>query len=69
MTIGSTAMPEPTATTGSARLPFAAEVEWFDQQAGKALASLERAGELDDTTVVMTSDHGMRFPRVKGQIY
>ena len=26
-------------------------------------------GELDDTLIVVTSDHGMPFPRVKGQIY
>ena len=30
---------------------------------------LEAAGELDDTLIVVTSDHGMPFPRVKGQIY
>ena len=30
---------------------------------------LEKAGELDDTLIVVTSDHGMPFPRVKGQIY
>ena len=26
-------------------------------------------GELDDTLILVTSDHGMPFPRVKGQIY
>jgi len=49
-------------------LDYALEVEWADAQAGKALALLEAAGELDDTLVVMTSDNGMPFPRVKGQI-
>lgn len=48
---------------------YALEVEWFDQQVGKALQALEKAGELDNTIVVFTSDHGMPFPRVKGQIY
>ena len=32
-------------------------------------STLEEAGELDNTIVVVTSDHGMPFPRVKGQIY
>ena len=36
---------------------------------GRALKKLEELGELDNTLVVMTSDHGMPFPRVKGQIY
>jgi arylsulfatase A-like enzyme len=49
-------------------LDYALEVEWADAQVGKALALLEAAGELDDTLVVMTSDNGMPFPRVKGQI-
>ena len=50
-------------------LDYAMEVEWGDSQFGRALAVLEAAGELDRTLVVMTSDHGMPFPRVKGQIY
>ncbi len=50
-------------------LDYAVEVEWFDTHVGRALAALERAGELDNTLVVVTSDHGMPFPRVKGQIY
>ncbi len=50
-------------------LDYAVEVEWFDQHLGKALAALEKTGELDNTLVVVTSDHGMPFPRVKGQIY
>jgi arylsulfatase A-like enzyme len=49
-------------------LDYALEVEWADAQVGKALAALETAGELDNTLVVMTSDNGMPFPRVKGQI-
>ena len=50
-------------------LDYALEVEWFDRQVGRALKILEDAGELDNTFVVVTSDHGMPFPRVKGQIY
>lgn len=50
-------------------LDYALEVEWFDQHVGRVLKKLEAAGELDNTLVLFTSDHGMPFPRVKGQIY
>ena len=50
-------------------LDYAIEVEWFDSHVGRCLDYLEQIGELDNTIVVMTSDHGMPFPRVKGQIY
>ena len=48
---------------------YAVEVEHFDSHVGRALEKLDELGELDNTLVVMTSDHGMPFPRVKGQIY
>ena len=48
---------------------YAIEVEWADAFIGKALATLEARGELDNTLVVVTSDHGMPFPYVKGQIH
>jgi len=48
---------------------YAVEVEWGDAQIGKALAALEAAGELENTLVIVTSDHGMPFPYVKGQIH
>jgi N-sulfoglucosamine sulfohydrolase len=50
-------------------LDYALEVESNDMHLGRALDKLEQAGELDNTLVVVTSDHGMPFPRVKGQIY
>jgi arylsulfatase A-like enzyme len=50
-------------------LDYAVEVEWGDQQIGRALKALEEAGELDNTLVVVTSDHGMPFPYVKGQLH
>ena len=50
-------------------LDYALEVEGNDAQLGRVLAMLEQAGELNNTLVVVTSDHGMPFPRVKGQIY
>ncbi len=48
---------------------YAIEVEWADAFIGKALASLAASGELENTLVVITSDHGMPFPYVKGQIH
>lgn len=50
-------------------LDYSVEVEWGDAQVGRTLKILEAAGELENTLVVVTSDHGMPFPRVKGQIY
>ncbi|MEM9186103.1 MAG: sulfatase [Planctomycetota bacterium] len=45
------------------------EVQRFDRECGQALKLLEEAGELDNTIVVMTSDHGMPFPRCKANLY
>jgi N-sulfoglucosamine sulfohydrolase len=50
-------------------LDYAYEVEHFDRHLGRMLDMLERAGALDNTIVIVTSDHGMPFPRVKGQTY
>ena len=50
-------------------LDYAVEVEFGDAQIGRALKALEAAGELDNTLIVVTSDHGMPFPYVKGQIH
>jgi arylsulfatase A-like enzyme len=50
-------------------LDYALEVEWFDRHVGLALDHLEKLGELENTLVLVTSDHGMPFPRVKGQIF
>lgn len=48
---------------------YAIEVEWYDKHIGLALKHLEKRNLLDDTLIIATSDHGMPFPRVKGQIY
>lgn len=50
-------------------LDYAFEVEHFDRHLGRMLASLEKRGLLDNTLVIVTSDHGMPFPRVKGNAY
>ena len=48
---------------------YAIEVEWYDTHIGRALKHLEDQGLLDNTIIIATSDHGMPFPRVKGQLY
>lgn len=50
-------------------LDYAFETEWFDKHLGQMLDLLEARGELDNTLVVVTSDNGCPFPRVKGQMY
>lgn len=50
-------------------LDYAYEVEHFDRYLGQMLNILSDAGVLDNTLVIVTSDHGMPFPRVKGHAY
>ncbi len=50
-------------------LDYAVEVEHYDTHLGRIIKTLETAGQLDNTLIVATSDHGMPFPRVKGQAY
>ena len=50
-------------------LDYSVEIEWYDKQLGLMLATLEKMGELDNTIVIVTSDNGMPFPRVKGNPY
>lgn len=50
-------------------LDYAYEVEHVDNHVGRMLASLERRGLLENTLIIVTSDHGMPFPRGKGGAY
>lgn len=50
-------------------LDYAFEVEHFDRHLGRMLATLEARSLLENTLVIVTSDHGMPFPRVKGNAY
>ncbi len=50
-------------------LDYAFEVEHMDEHLGRMLNELEQRGQLDNTLVIFTSDHGMPFPRVKGYAY
>lgn len=45
------------------------EVQRFDKLVGDAIALLEQRGELDNTIIFMTGDHGMPFPRSKSCLY
>src|SRR5690606_31625878 len=50
-------------------LDYAFEIEHFDDHLGRILQSLENAGELDTTLIIVTSDNGMAFPRAKANCY
>jgi arylsulfatase A-like enzyme len=50
-------------------LDYAFEVEWFDMHLGRMLDALDEIGELENTLVIVTSDNGAPFPRVKGNMY
>lgn len=45
------------------------EVNRFDGDVGKAIQLLDRIGELENTIIVVTGDHGMPFPRCKANLY
>lgn len=50
-------------------LDYAIEIERYDAEVGALLKTLEESGEAENTLVIVTSDHGMPFPRVKGHNY
>lgn len=50
-------------------LDYYIEVEHFDGMVARAVMFLEQAGLLDKTIIVVTSDHGMPFPRAKASLY
>ena len=50
-------------------LDYATEIEAFDREVGDLMAALEKSGRMENTLVVVTSDHGMPFPRVKGHTF
>lgn len=50
-------------------LDYGFAVEYFDTHLGRMLAQLDRLGLAENTVVIVTSDHAMPFPRVKGQPY
>lgn len=50
-------------------LDYALEVESADQHLGRMIAELEKRGLLENTLIIVTSDHGVPFPRCKGYAY
>lgn len=50
-------------------LDYAFEIEHFDKHLVRIIDMLEKRGELDNTLILVTTDNGMPFPRVKGQEY
>lgn len=45
------------------------EVQRWDSLVGSVIFLLEQYGILDNTIIIMTGDHGMPFPRCKGNLY
>jgi hypothetical protein len=50
-------------------LDYAFEIEHFDTHLVRIIEHLEKTGQLENTLIVVTSDNGMPFPRVKGNEY
>ncbi|MEQ8548698.1 MAG: sulfatase [Cyclobacteriaceae bacterium] len=50
-------------------LDYALEIEYADWHLGQMIESLEKRGLMKNTIIIMTSDHGMPFPRGKAQEY
>ena len=50
-------------------LDYAFEVESTDLMLGRMIRELKKRNLFDNTLIVVTSDHGMPFPRVKGYAY
>ncbi len=50
-------------------LDYVARVEDLDRELAALLRDLDACGRADATTVIVTSDHGMPFPRAKANVY
>jgi N-sulfoglucosamine sulfohydrolase len=50
-------------------LDYAYEVEHADKHLSRMVEELQRRGLLENTLIIVTGDHGMPFPRVKGHPY
>lgn len=58
-----------TDTTRNDLLDYAYEIEDTDAHIVRVLETLNRRGLMENTLIIVTSDHGMPFPRVKGNQY
>lgn len=50
-------------------LDYYYEIMWYDSHLAGMISELERAGELENTIIIVTSDNGMPFPRAKVNLY
>lgn len=50
-------------------LDYAYEIEHVDKQLSLIVSHLKQSGLFNNTLIIITSDNGMPFPRVKGQNY
>jgi len=50
-------------------LDYYYEIMWYDSHLASMIDELERAGELENTIIIVTSDNGMPFPRAKVNLY
>ena len=50
-------------------LDYAYEIEYMDKHVQKIIQKLREKDALKNTLIILTSDHGMPFPRVKGNQY
>jgi uncharacterized sulfatase len=48
---------------------YLTEIEHFDRHLGRILDQIRRAGELENTLIVVTSDNGMAFPHAKAAMH
>jgi N-sulfoglucosamine sulfohydrolase len=56
-------------TSRSDVLDYYWKVERFDREVGDLLDTLEKAGRLENTIVIITGDNGWPFPRCKANLY
>lgn len=50
-------------------LDYYAEVARFEQTVANVVKTLEKAGQLQNTLIIVTGDNGMPFPRAKANLY
>tara|TARA_B100000767_G_scaffold68722_1_gene65294 strand:+ start:816 stop:2348 length:1533 start_codon:yes stop_codon:yes gene_type:complete len=58
-----------TQASRSMLLDYADEINHFDTHLGSIIATLEAAGEMDNTLIIVTADNGMPMPRAKSNGY
>jgi uncharacterized sulfatase len=50
-------------------LDYFHEIQLWDKQLAQMVDTIEQAGQLENTLIVVTSDNGMPFPRAKATVY